>query len=206
LSDYKIGTEAHELIERCVRLDSTAWEELVATHRTVVLRALVGILGTADPQVIQDLEQETYERLLHRDCEALRAVKSPSHLRGLLRTIAGNLARDHLRRVAVRKAYLQSITPQIEDPSETPDEILGRKRDLERVLVALDKVLTGPRASRDAQVFRAFYLEGGSAAEIAAMNLGLSTKGVETVLFRLVQKLRKYLGRDGGGSLAHGAG
>jgi RNA polymerase sigma factor (sigma-70 family) len=206
LSDYTRGTDAHELIERCVRLDSTAWEELVATHRTVVLRVLVGILGTKDPQAIQDLEQETYERLLHRNCEALRAMKSPSHLRGLLRTIAANLARDHLRRAAVRKAYLQTLTPQVEDPSQSPDEILRRKRDVERVFAALETILTGPRASRDAQVFRAFYLEGGSAAEIAAMNLGLSAKGVETVLFRLVRKLRKYLSRDGSGRLAHGAG
>ena len=66
MSDYIRGKGAHDLAERCLRLDPKAWEELVASHRRVVLRVLTRILGTGDPAIIQDLEQETYERLLHR--------------------------------------------------------------------------------------------------------------------------------------------
>ncbi len=197
MSDYIRGKGAHDLAERCLRLDPKAWEELVASHRRVVLRVLTRILGTGDPAIIQDLEQETYERLLQRDCEALRAVEGPRHLRALLCTIAANLARDHLRRSAVREAHLQAESLQagealFESPP-LPAELFARKEDLERISKALEKVLKGPNARRDAQIFRAYFFEGETASEIAAMGLGLSTKGVETVLLRLVRKLRESM-------------
>ena len=206
MSDYTRPQGAYDLIERCLRLDPAAWEELVATNRAVVVRALAGVLGTEDASVVQDLEQDTYERLLVRDCEALRTVRSPAQLRALLRTIASNLARDYLRRVAVRRSYLDASSAMPVEPPPRPDEVFGRRLDLERIFEALDKVLEGPRAGRDALVFRLFYLDGGSASEIASMNLGLSTKGVEAVLFRLVRKLRRYLGHGEGGSLASDPG
>ncbi|MFO7155720.1 MAG: sigma-70 family RNA polymerase sigma factor [Pseudomonadota bacterium] len=206
MSDYTGRKGAYDLIERCVRLDSAAWEELVATHRAVVVRALAGVLGTQDAAVVQDLEQDTYERLLSRNCEALRAVESPAQLRALLRTIACNLARDYLRRMAVRRAHQQASASMPDELPPYPDEIYGRRLDLERIVKALDHVLEGPRAARDALVFRLFYLDGGSASEIASMNLGLSTKGVEAVLFRLVRKLRRYLGHDEGGAAVHDGG
>src|SRR5690606_22916952 len=135
-----------------------------------------------------------------------------------------------------RRAHQQASASMPDELPPYPDEIYGRRLALQRIVKALDHVLEGPRAARDALVFRLlyldggsapalgslnlglategvdellfrpFYLDGGSASEIASMNLGLSTKGVEAVLFRLVRKLRRYLGHDEGGAAVHDGG
>lgn len=191
------------IIERCLRLEQAAWAELIGTHRSLVLGVLMRILGHIDRDSIPDLEQEVFEKLLANDCQVLRTVEGDAHLRGLLAMTAANLARDHLRRLGVRRGtgldaegadeIRQALAP---DPVAELEEEVARKRRVEKVFEVLAALVSGPNASRDTLIFRAHYLDELSAPEIASMGIGLTTKGVETVLFRLTKRLRASLRED----------
>lgn len=191
-----------QFISRCLRRESHAWEELIATHREPVLRVLTRLLGTTDPGSIEDLEQKTYERLL--DPKVLRGVQNPRHLMGLICKTAANLAKDRRRRMKVRRSVsLEEDRTEdadaLGDPwvaPRGPEEELRRKRQLERILDALDDVLQGPNAERDRLIFHSYYVDDLGAAEIAAMGVGLSAKGVETVVFRLTKRVRERVLAD----------
>lgn len=197
--------QAKDLIGRCIERDAAAWELLVSTHGKLVLRVLVRILGPGDEAAIEDLEQEVYARLLARNCEALRSVESPSHLKGLLARIASNLAKDHRRRMKHRAPRAVPDDDGEERLSDSdllagplgPEDGLRGKQSVEEVLRALDAAVKPPHAVRDKLIFRAHYFDEMSAPEIAAMKVGLSTKGVESVLYRLTQRVREALRRVG---------
>lgn len=187
-------------ISRCLRRDPEAWEELIASHREAVLRVLSKLLGTTDPNSIPDLEQKTYERLL--DPKVLQGIEGPQHLRGWVCRTAANLAKDRRRRMRVRRSQpldeeMDGGAGDLLDASYGPEATVQRKQKVERILAALEHIVTGPNADRDKLIFHSYYLDDLGAAEIAALDVGLTPKGVETVIFRLTKRLREQMLREG---------
>ena len=58
---------------------------------------------------------------------------------------------------------------------------------------ALLRATDGPNGPRDLMVLRAHFQEGLNPAEIAAMGVGLSAKGVETLLRRARERIETEL-------------
>lgn len=185
------------LITRCIGRDPAAWEELIELYRPGILRVLIRVVGTIDPAVVHDLEQDLYARLLANDCEVLRGLKDPNDqgLRPFLHTTAMNLARDQRRRLGVRRVVqsgeLEELASGVADFSEGQDVAYEKAERLQAVWKIVEEESKGAQADRDRMIFKAHFVDGLSASEVASMGVGLSPKGVETVLYRLIKRVRQ---------------
>lgn len=190
------------LIARCIERETAAWKELIALHRERILRVFQRTIGDADPAMIHDLEQELWARLLANDCEVLRGLqgKLETGLGAFLATAALNLARDYRRRLNVRRVVqsgdLEELVPFEPAPGERQDVAYEKEEHRRMLWETVDAQAKGANADRDRMIFRAHFMDGLSPSEVAAMGVGLSAKGVETVLYRMVQRIRQAL-RDG---------
>jgi RNA polymerase sigma-70 factor (ECF subfamily) len=191
---------ARELIDRCTRGDACAWREFVARYRPAILRVLVRAAASKDPSVLCDLEQDVWTRVVARDGEVLRRLrgKDEASVRAFLGTVALNVARDARRRAAARpdagRSDSSALEGLLDDPEGDPEL---RAADRERQEQALEAARAEVQDERDLLIFQLHYRGGASAAEIAAVpGVGLTAKGVETVLYRLTQRVRRRLGTD----------
>jgi len=188
-----------DLIRRCIERDATAWAELVSTHREMIVRVLVRTVGTEGAAAVEDLEQDLWGRLLANECEVLRGLTGAEEgqLRAFLYRTALNLGRDHRRRVAVRRVIqpepVEEVAGGIPDDAEGVEERYQRLERQQSILDALEEVLTPPNQDRDRMIFRAHFVDGLTASEISTMGVGLGTKGVESTLHRLVNRVRALL-------------
>lgn len=189
---------AIDLIERCSQGDAWAWRDLVAHFRPPILRVLARASLTGTAAEICDLEQEVWTRVLQR--EAIRRLqgRDEAAIKGFLCTVALNVARDARRRAGVRPILGSSSWGTgdgvLDDPDGDPEL---RAADRERQRMALDAAREEVRDERDFLIFQLYYRNGASASEIAAVpGVGLSAKGVETVIHRLTQRVRRRLGTD----------
>ena len=74
-------------------------------------------LLTGDRAVAEDLVQEAFVRFVGR----LRFLRDPDAFEPYLRRTIVNLSKNHFRRRAVERAYLEREGPRIEDVSTDPD-------------------------------------------------------------------------------------
>lgn len=190
---------ASDLIRRCIERDASAWTELVASHRQMVLRVLIRTVGVEGASAVEDLEQDLWSRLLANDCEALRGLSAGDDalLRAFLYRAALNLGRDHRRRLAVRRVIqpepVEDIAGHLPDGAERIDDRYERLERRQSILDALEEVLAPPNVDRDRMIFRAHFVDGLTASEISSMGIGLGAKGVESTLHRLVTRVRNLL-------------
>ena len=135
-------------------------------------------------QESEDLLQETYLRALrHGQHETITDVDA------FLRTTAVNLARDHLRRQATEKKYI--------DYEHDADSVAGRTAQpdaqieaLERLKLLLGAVKQLPPRCREVFLLRRF--QGLHQAEIA-LRLGISRNMVEKHLRLALERLKAAL-------------
>jgi RNA polymerase sigma-70 factor (ECF subfamily) len=113
-----------------------------------------GIEADAD-----DLVQETYARLAPHDPAAIERPQA------LLMRVASNLAKDLLRRRAVRARHVQQVQKQPEADQLTPSAL--------DTLLVKEAILAIPEAYRDVFVLRRFY---GLTYEQIATRCGLTVK------------------------------
>lgn len=190
-----------EVLRLCTN-EGTAesWEELVnRTHPLlsgVICRTCRGY-GLNPAELADDLLQEAYLKISANRGELLqRFVQNAEAVYPYLKVVAVNLVNDYCRsKEAARRRDSQTISLQTEDmraasSRDTPAEI-------ERTLLfgqidrVLEKQLRGPSAGRDRSVFWLYYRQGLTAKAIASIpGVGLSTKGVETLIHRLTQAVR----------------
>lgn len=149
-----------------------------------------------DATLVLDLEQDLYLRLLTPGNEALRklAGQGDRALRAYLARSALNLALDHQRR---RKGRPRLVP--LEESAEMPTlldpemELASAER-MAQIMAAARRAVAGSKhADRDLMIFACYYCDGFSAREIAALNLGLASSGVEGVLLRLTNRIRADL-------------
>ncbi|MDR6624477.1 RNA polymerase sigma factor [Caulobacter segnis] len=118
----------------------------------------------------EDLVQEAYLRL---------AQARPAQIaepRALLTRVAANLAKDLLRRRAVRAQHAQRVHGEAKDP-----QIAASALD---ILLAKEAILSLPEAYLEVFVLRRFH---GLTYEEIATRCGLTVKGVEWRLARAVE-------------------
>jgi DNA-directed RNA polymerase specialized sigma24 family protein len=138
-------------------------------------------------------------------CERLYqfALKHPQAVEAYVRTIAMNVANDYFKAEWTRKRggghvvqLPDTIEPKAEDSSSGGLQSIQRDVLVHEIEVCLADCTKGRTQNRDQLIFRLHYRVGMSAEEIASLStLGLSIKGVESVLHRLTQAVRRRLAK-----------
>lgn len=148
-------------------MESTDWERLLREHAGDLMTYLTSMLGSR--ATAEDVLQETWIRAMR--CEGIR------DWRAFLFTVAGNLARNELRR---RKREHEAYDRWTAPPEPAPVEV----SDLERALARL------PEEQREVFLLKAkFGLDYGKISEIA----GCPVATVRSRMFHAVRKLQEAL-------------
>jgi len=156
-----------------------------------------------------DIVQEIFLKLCEHQRRILREFepRGEGSFLGLLRIVSASVANDYFRRKSSAKRGGRTITESLEiDPpvgaGHYATESAGMDRDvllseLDRRLRAAPEVIP----ERDRAMFWLYYRQGLTAEEIARLpDAGLSAKGVESALRRVVAWLRTEI--DNGGQEA----
>jgi RNA polymerase sigma factor (sigma-70 family) len=196
-----------DLIWRCYALgELEAWEEFVRRfHRliaTVVIRA-AGRMGNTSKQTIDDLIQETYLRFCADNYRVLRNFehRHPEAFLGFIKVVASNVVRDHFKSTYSEKHGANRIEGLSEElPPASVDGSYGSPKALERAVLIgeverhLAICVTGVDEERNRRIFWLYYRAGLSAGAIAALpEMGLTTKGVESLILRMTKELRRRM-------------
>jgi RNA polymerase sigma factor (sigma-70 family) len=154
--------------------------ELFARHHPPLERYLARLTG--DPDLAEDVAQETFFRLLQQ-------TPRPVAVRPWLFRVATNLVRDGARRTRRRQVLvLDGRAPAAHgDPPPDPDRGLDRERCRRLVRAALDELT--PK-ERTALLMRE---EGFRHREIAEA-IGTTTGSIGTLLNRAIRKAARRLG------------
>lgn len=136
-----------------------------------------------DPGTAADLTQEAFLRLARMPKQT--NIEDP---RSFLFTIAANLARDHIRRLVSRRAWMAAEGGEdAACPAPLPDASLI---ETERETLMRQAIHALPARTR--AIFLLFHSEGRSYREIAA-TLGISPRTVEYHLRQALAQCREHV-------------
>jgi RNA polymerase sigma factor (sigma-70 family) len=195
-----------ELIRACIEGgDEAVWEEFVRRFRPAIVITVSRTarrFGEWTPQLVDDLSQETFLKLCANRCRILREFtpRAEESIVGLLKSVAFSVTHDHFRsamavmRGAGRKESV--LDPYLESTVAGRDGLPEIEREI--LMKEIDSFLSGSTkpeiAERDRQIFWLYYRQGMTTAAIAAVShLGLTPKGVESVIQRLTSLVRQRL-------------
>jgi RNA polymerase sigma-70 factor (ECF subfamily) len=196
--------ESEELFRSCAATgDAAAWEEFVSRfHRliaSVVLRT-ARTWGEPSRNLVDDLVQDTYLKLCENRARLLRDFepRHPEAIFGFLKVVASNVVKDHFKSAHADKRGA-GHTPEPLDTAEAAS-LSPRGEAAERaVLLAeierhLQRCAPGPENDHYRTIFWLYYRQGMSASAIAALPwVELTTKGVESAIFRLTRAVREQM-------------
>jgi RNA polymerase sigma-70 factor (ECF subfamily) len=121
---------------------------------------------------------------------------------GYIKVLTANLVHDYFRASRRDKRGGSATTGSIDggfpgkcvaEPAE-PSADVERKILMEQIEACLDAATAGPNAARDRRIFRLYYRVGLTASAIAGLpNMGVTTKGVESIILRLTRLVRHRL-------------
>lgn len=154
--------------------------------------------------LVEDLVQETYLKLFANDCKALREFDCEHNnaLYGFLKVVASNVVHDYFRSAYSQK---RGCGREKENLEHVPVSMAFCRHSLEEAdrCILLDEIddcladrAGDPTFSRDYAIFWLYYREGLTAKAIADLpSVGLTVKGVESVVGRLTRYVRLRLNR-----------
>lgn len=173
--------EAIELLVRRARKgDHDAFRALLEEHSGAVVSTLFAC-GVRCRETAHDLAQEVALRAWTK----LENLKDTRTFPAWLRRIAANAARDHLRRVAVRREDDLEKALHLED-GEDPHQITERVAEIRLMLAAL--------AEEDDEVVRLLIARAeGVSVETLAGRLGISPDAFKMRTMRARKRLRARL-------------
>ena len=188
-----------EIIFACARGgDVAAWREFIHRVQPVVAATVIKAVrpfNCFSPELVDDLIQETYVRVLHTEALARFRSEEPDSIYGFIQTIAYSVAQDHFRAKNARKrgGDLRRVSLDVE-PSDDFLNSSGIERQvlMREIREILEKVAPLPR---DRAIFWFHHRQGMTAKEIALLPaIGLTAKGVESVLYRMTSDVRLAMG------------
>jgi RNA polymerase sigma-70 factor, ECF subfamily len=200
-----------ELVRRCSSTGEIAlWDEFVRRLHRLIAKAVhrtAGRMGDLSRQSVDDLIQDTYLKLCANDFRLLREFdhRHEGAFLGFVQVVAANVVRDHFKALNVRaKASATDWDPSNEVVTAASEDASGGRASMEREILIhevscqLDLCTAGLDQDRNRTVFWLYYRTGLSAREIAGLpGIGLTTKGVESLIIRLKRELRMRLANKG---------
>lgn len=194
---------SQDLLRLCLQThDESLWLEFVRLTQPViacVVRKTIRHWETPTKELTDDLVQDTYLKLFANDYRALRNFDSrhENALFGFVKKIASNLVHDHFRKENSDIHGGRKVKEDMETVAATHAASVNsapsihRKIQRDEIAKRLKEVLAGePNADRDEAIFWLYYDYGFTAKEISKLSgIGLSVKGVESTLLRLIRKL-----------------
>jgi len=190
-----------DLIRACAEGDDArAWEEFVRRVQPViaatVLRTARRFRATSRA-LIDDLVQETFVKICANRCRVLREfqAENPEAIFGLVKSVALCATHDHFRSEFAAKRGSGHGDVVLDSYSESaiagPEGLPEMERKV--LLSEIDDLLAdSPRLER--RIFWLYYRVGLTTRAIAALpGIGLSQKGVESLIQRLTVRVRAFL-------------
>jgi RNA polymerase sigma-70 factor (ECF subfamily) len=193
-----------ELLRRCaVDGDARAWSEFVRRfHRPIasIVVRMAAKWGDASRQTADDLVQETYLKLCANNYRILRQFehRNPEAFSSFVKVVAANVVRDHFKFSYSQKRGSNKVDTIAEDSLLPANEnSAGGVCAIERTVLMqdvqrhLDACIAAPDRERNNRIFWLYYRVGLSAAAITVLpGIGLTTKGVESLILRMTRDLR----------------
>jgi RNA polymerase sigma-70 factor (ECF subfamily) len=188
-----------ELIPICLETNSdSAWLELVQTLQPVIASTVLRCVRRYDHPnraVVDDLVQESFLRLFRDDSKALRTFvhRHEAAIFAFVRVVAASVANDYFRKLNAQKRageYAVDMDDHALTSAAQSEVIVDPLllRDIERHVEGL---ASDPR---DRMIFWFHYRQGFTAADIAALpGIGLTPKGVESCLLRLLKAVKRKM-------------
>jgi RNA polymerase sigma-70 factor (ECF subfamily) len=159
---------------------------------TSIVRRVASQFGSISSQEVEDQLQDIYLKLTSQGSAILAKMpKDPEAARSYLRIVAANVCRDAWKAKHAGRRDSGRTIPF--DGMESRLSQAGvRYIETRLTLQKIDQLLAD---RRERIVFGLYFRQGYSAAEIAQIPvIGLSVKGVESLILRVTTRLREDLG------------
>jgi RNA polymerase sigma-70 factor (ECF subfamily) len=188
-----------ELIAACLDGDTeAAWREFVARFQPLIASVIfrtVRRYGRSDPDLVDDLIQETFLRLCKNQGRALRQFheKHEAAIFGYLKVVAASVATDYFRSLNAQKR-LGDKSPESEELIDVSASTSSNAEQVTMVREVNECIDRLADSSRDKAIFWLYYQQGLTANDISSLpDIGLTQKGVESCIYRLTKAVRKLI-------------
>jgi RNA polymerase sigma-70 factor (ECF subfamily) len=207
--DY--STISHErLLRLCMDFGQPeVWEEFIVRFNPVISAVALRTARRWCPSAeisVEDLVQEVYMKLCADSCKILRGFQAEQQdsIFAFFKVVTANLVHDKFRsQKAAKRGFGEAPVSYDDSPTaatEVSEKVRSTSEVIERdiLLREIDEHLFESIPTQDRlrsrTVFWLYYRSGLSASAISALpNIGLSTKGVESMLLRLTRQARNLL-------------
>jgi RNA polymerase sigma-70 factor, ECF subfamily len=201
------GLSPDNLAKCCAGKDSArAWEEFMRRYHPILTAAAIRVSrrwGSGTIEETDDIVQDIYVHLCANNARILAAYRDPrpEAMFGFLKAVATNLAHDFFRaRYAAKRGAGKEESVEYAEALPAPSSDIDRHISLAEIDRMLESQTENTHnGGRDRSVFRLYYRHGLTARAIAELpGIGLNTKGVEGVVFRLTRSIRNaFAGNNG---------
>jgi RNA polymerase sigma-70 factor (ECF subfamily) len=200
---------SNDLLMACICGDASAWEEFIRRFSPVIARVVFRVAcrhGDSSKSVVDDLVQDTYLKLCSNDCKLLKSFE-PEHTESIfafLKVVASCVAHDYFKAKHAQKRGSGNTPETLDemqysapgDSANSPGSLTRIERGvlIRQIDEYLSTLLPPVEAKRGRAVFWLYYRAGFSASAIASLPaVGLTTKGVESLLLRTTRIVRRRL-------------
>jgi RNA polymerase sigma factor (sigma-70 family) len=186
--------------------DSEAWQEFVSRvgkPLSLTIMRTASLWGEGSRSLVEDLIQVTYLKLWEGGSRLLRdfALQRPDAILGYLKKTAANATHDYFRHGHSQSGGGQSphvstsdVDPEAGMEAHGSQEQIAFEIFLKEIDELLKRASAGPDQERDQMIFWLYFRQGMSTKEIASLPaIGLSAKGVGSVIERLKRSIREHI-------------
>lgn len=190
-----------ELLRLCLESnDPVAWQEFVRRFQPLIAgvtrRTVRRLWREPTPDEVDELVQDAFLKLCANDFRALRSFEwqHEKSLYGYIKVVASNVAQDWVRTMRagthggdIPHVDLEGIQNLIASASENAEH----RAQIEEIWRRVERLAADPDLARECLIFRLYFRYGLTAKAISQLpGIGLTVKGVESALLRMIRRLR----------------
>jgi RNA polymerase sigma factor (sigma-70 family) len=204
-------TPAGDLIRECGEklTDRVVWSKFQQRFQGLIFLYLMRALRLRRIQddagdIVPDLAQEVYVRLVQRDGQTLRSFRGATEfsVMAFLARISSSVVQDYQRQLMSEKRRANVVSIETAKAGEMADRSTDSPEFDANALssiiswIDIERIVEGDpdrkNARRNALIFKLHYIDGFEAGEIAQFpGFELTKSGVETILARLRKRIQK---------------